>query len=314
MSSPAAIRLRAFALTLALGILAVGASIGGAAAEGYWRYRDTAFSPSEAELQLLGKTPGRVDEKHVSGGFQPEFSGQGAMELFFKNDDIERRNYLSQLTFTYGASAPMLVLVPGDSIDVEVTVSFASNYPGAEAQGGVAVDSGDYIAAVSVRDGQQSARGSFKVPGGGPGATLRYIASAYIAAYGGFSETMTNSYEWVEGLPPVADQPTPAAAGGFGGRWTTSEGEMDLVQSGSSVNGTYSQDNGRLSGEVVGGRLAGYWAEDGSNTRCATERMGSFYWGRIEWTLSAAGDGFEGGWSYCDQPVSGSWRGTRLAP
>ena len=124
---------------------------------------------------------------------------------------------------------------------------------------------------------------------------------------------MTNSYEWVDGVPPTPDQATPGAAGGFGGRWTTSEGEVDLVQSGSSVSGTYSQDNGRLSGEVVGGRLAGYWAEDGSSARCATERMGSFYWGRIDWALSGDGNGFEGGWSYCDQPVSGSWRGTRLA-
>lgn len=88
---------------------------------------------------------------------------------------------------------------------------------------------------------------------------------------------------------------------------------MDLTQSGSSVNGTYSQDKGRLSGTVADGRLVGYWAEESSAVRCATERLGSFHWGRIEWALSAEGDGFEGGWSYCDEPVSGSWRGTRLA-
>ncbi len=312
MFSSVAPRLRA--LALALGLLSVVASTGGAAAEGYWRYRDTSFSPSEAELQSLGKTPGRIEEKHVSGGFQAEFSGQGAIELFFKNDDIERRVYLSQLTFTYGASAPMLVLVPGDSIEVEVSASFESNFPGAEGRGGVAVDNGDYIAAVSVGDGQQSARGTFKVPGGGPGATLRYIATAYIGAYGGFSETMTNSFEWVDGTPPTSDQPTAGATGSFGGRWTTSEGEMDLAQAGTSVSGTYSQDNGRLSGKVEGVHLVGYWAEESSAARCATERMGSFYWGRIDWTLSADGSGFEGGWSYCDQPVSGDWRGTRLAP
>ena len=126
---------------------------------------------------------------------------------------------------------------------------------------------------------------------------------------------MTNLYEWVEGAPPPAtpDETPPAAGPGgeFDGAWTTSEGAMTLTQSGALVSGTYSTDNGRIAGEAIDGAFAGYWAEDGSNVRCETERLGSFYWGRVEWTLSAEGTAFEGGWSYCDSPISGHWTGTR---
>ncbi|MBI4920558.1 MAG: hypothetical protein HY834_02320 [Devosia nanyangense] len=296
---------------------ALCATPGSFAAEGYWRYVDTQFRPSEAELQVLGKTPGRVDEKHVKGGFQPKFSGEGTLELYFKNDDVDRHIYISRLLVTYGASKDMSVLVPGDVIDVEGSVSFESNFPAANGRGTVAVDNGDYFVDVTVGGkGQASGKGSFKVPGGGPGSTLRYIAGGYIGAYGGLGETMTNLYEWVEGAPPDTnppDQGSPPSgkAGDFGGKWTTTEGDMDLAQSGSDVTGTYVQDNGRVAGDVSDGKLAGYWGEDSSGVRCDTERLGTFYWGRIEWTLSDDGNGFSGSWSYCDQAPAGVWSGSR---
>lgn len=304
------------ALAAACGILIGLWCVADAMAAGYWQYEATQFSPSEADLQTQGKTPGRTDEKHVSGGFQAKFSGQGTIDLFFKNDDVDRHVYVSRLTFTYGAAAPMDVLVPGDDIQINAAISFKSNFPGAQGTGAVAVDNGDYAVSVSVTDGQSSGTGTIRVPGGGPGATLRYIASAHISAYGGFSETMTNLYSWVEGEPPAdspGDEAEPAAhgAGSFDGAWATSEGDMSLVQSGSSVTGTYSVDNGRITGEVAGGRLAGYWAEDSSGARCATEKLGSYYWGRIEWTLSSDGTAFAGAWSYCDDPVSSAWTGKR---
>ena len=61
--------------------------------------------------------------------------------------------------------------------------------------------------------------------------------------------------------------------------------------------------------EVV---LDGHWVEDGSGTRCATQREGSFHWGRIRYEFSADWSTFQGGWSYCEEaPGSGNWTGTR---
>jgi hypothetical protein len=99
-------------------------------AEGYWRYVDTRFNPTQAELDALAHGQDRADEKHVSGGFQPEYSGQGTLELYFKNDDVDRHVFVSRLTLTYGASTDITVLVPGDIIEVSGGVSFESNFPG----------------------------------------------------------------------------------------------------------------------------------------------------------------------------------------
>lgn len=289
-----------------------------ALAAGYWRYVDSQFRPSEQELQAMAQTPGRVDEKHVSGGFQVRHSGQGSVELFFKNDDVDHHVFQSRMTLTYGASAPMLTLVPGDEIEVKGTVSFKSNFPGASAWGTVAVDNGDYFVNITTANGQASGEGSFKVPNGGPGSTLRYIAGAYISANGAFGETMTNSYEWVEGTPPTSDEPETVAPGpadtgtSFDGDWWTSEGDATLTQTDDAVTGTYSQDNGRIAGKVTGKQLTGYWGEDSSNTKCQVKRLGTFYWGRIAWALTNHDTAFEGEWSYCDGPMAGKWSGARV--
>jgi len=99
---------------------------------------------------------------------------------------------------------------------------------------------------------------------------------------------------------------------GFSGTWSTSEGRMELDQRRGHVSGSYSQDAGRIEGEVRGGRLEGHWAEAGSGQRCSYERMGSYYWGRIDWTLSHDGRRFEGRWSYCDGEATRSWSGDRV--
>lgn len=97
----------------------------------------------------------------------------------------------------------------------------------------------------------------------------------------------------------------------FGGEWNTSEGQATLTQRGSEVAGTYSQDNGRIGGTASGNHFSGYWGEDGSAEKCGTAKLGTSYWGRLEWDLVEDGNSLRGKWSYCDKEPSGTWSGAR---
>ncbi|MBE9223317.1 hypothetical protein IQ215_11470 [Cyanobacterium stanieri LEGE 03274] len=95
------------------------------------------------------------------------------------------------------------------------------------------------------------------------------------------------------------------------GRWNTSEGTMNLSQSGNMVQGSYSQDNGRIRGQVTGNTLNGYWIENGSAQRCSRAMDGSFHWGRISYKMNANRSEFEGLWSYCDGEPNSGWNGSK---
>lgn len=101
----------------------------------------------------------------------------------------------------------------------------------------------------------------------------------------------------------------------FAGTWNTDYGQMTLSMSNSQTSGTYTTDNGRIQGSVSGQTLNGYWIEDGSARKCSTAKQGSFHWGRIQYTLGSNGRKFNGQWSYCDDPITGSsgaWNGNQL--
>ncbi len=100
-------------------------------------------------------------------------------------------------------------------------------------------------------------------------------------------------------------------SGSFDGAWNTSEGAMTIRQSGSRFTSTYGGDNGRIEATVQGATATGYWAEDGSAQQCPTMRLGSYFWGRIVWTLSPNGQHFEGRWSYCNAEPGSPWTGDR---
>lgn len=104
-------------------------------------------------------------------------------------------------------------------------------------------------------------------------------------------------------------QPGP---GNIAGKWRSSEGELFLTQSGTSVTGSYSSDGGEIVGEMNGNVLEGYWIENSSNERCASAKNGRHHWGRIRWAFD--GNKFSGTWSYCDKPVAGGgrWTGERI--
>jgi hypothetical protein len=96
-----------------------------------------------------------------------------------------------------------------------------------------------------------------------------------------------------------------------GASWQTTFGQVTLEQDGTTVRGTYDPgQQGRLAGTFEGKVLKGYWSEMESIRECATERLGTRYWGRIRWTFS---DGaFTGTYGYCEEEPTSSWTGTRV--
>jgi hypothetical protein len=95
--------------------------------------------------------------------------------------------------------------------------------------------------------------------------------------------------------------------------WSTTEGAMTAVINGnqftSTYRGSYEGDNGRMAGTTNGNVFEGYWGENSSQRACDTERLGTYYWGRIRLVFSA--NRFVGQWSYCDLELGGEWKGIR---
>ncbi len=92
------------------------------------------------------------------------------------------------------------------------------------------------------------------------------------------------------------------------GEWETNWGNMVLTQSGASVVGTYTHDQGRISGTVSGNTLTGTWSE-------APSYGPDHDAGDLKFVMSADGISFTGEWRYGS---SGSWSGwegaRRLTP
>jgi hypothetical protein len=112
---------------------------------------------------------------------------------------------------------------------------------------------------------------------------------------------------------PVTD-PTGKAGNTWTGTFmTTWQGgghdvRMVLVQSGSTVTGTYDYSDGTISGTVVGNRLTGTWTEDNGASK-----------GPFEFELAQDGKTFAGWWAYDDEDFSmikketPSWTGIRVS-
>ncbi|HEX8570777.1 MAG TPA: hypothetical protein VF699_12775 [Caulobacteraceae bacterium] len=94
------------------------------------------------------------------------------------------------------------------------------------------------------------------------------------------------------------------------GKWAnTSWGVVDLkvtdrkdekgVVVGKDAAGTYTSSNGKVSGELQGSTLEGYWMQPHSSVACKTKQGGTAYWGRLRLTFD--GDKFTGHWGYCDE-------------
>lgn len=101
------------------------------------------------------------------------------------------------------------------------------------------------------------------------------------------------------------------AAAEIAGTWTTSEGELSLIQQGNQITGSYPTDHGEVTGILYGDLLEGYWIEDASSERCSAAKNGRYYWGRLR--LQFQGDMFSGKWGYCENELSLNWTGKRKA-
>ena len=91
------------------------------------------------------------------------------------------------------------------------------------------------------------------------------------------------------------------------GTWESKEwGTMELTQTGSSVTGTYTWDQGKIDGAVYGNALKGTWSEAPSYAPPADA-------GDFEFTLSSDGNSFTGKWRYGSSgDWEGDWTGERI--
>lgn len=293
------------------------------AAPGYWRYTRLEITPTEEQLRSYRAGGNHVLEQHVTGGLS---GAAGSLQLYRKTDDADYKVWIHQLTYTFAANQPLGTLVPGRIVRFTGDVNLNGAFPGTYGNGHMAANDGDYAMTIDARAGQPAhGAGQMTIPGGSPGETFRLVATAYVAGYGALGGTMTLFYQWVPGAPqPIPDRGGANggqgggfgghrgdSGGGFAGDWSTSEGDMSLSAAGDRVSGTYSQDNGRIDGHVSGRHLTGYWSEAGSAQDCGTVRLGSRFWGRVDWVLSADGRRFEGRWGYCDATPATRWTGDR---
>ena len=60
-------------------------------------------------------------------------------------------------------------------------------------------------------------------------------------------------------------------------------------------------------------KLSGFWVQEVSQKRCASMKLGSYYWGRLQFDYDFL-DSFVGKWSYCADPLSKTWNGRKIIP
>ncbi len=95
------------------------------------------------------------------------------------------------------------------------------------------------------------------------------------------------------------------------GLWDAgSIGTVELSEADGKIQGTYTEDNGRVRGQFSSENVIdGYWIEDGSKKACDTEKDGSKHWGALQITFkSKAHDEFDAKWRYCgEEDWHGAW-------
>lgn len=106
---------------------------------------------------------------------------------------------------------------------------------------------------------------------------------------------------------PGAVLPSPPGACTWTGVWDTNWGRMELVQIGDQVSGTYTHDQGRISGVVRDGAVVGTWSEAPSYQPPRDA-------GDVVLRQSADCATLSGEWRYGSTgAMSGGWSGTRVA-
>jgi len=118
-------------------------------------------------------------------------------------------------------------------------------------------------------------------------------------------------YTWFLGLLLFVFNPLPAQAQGtpLQGEWATEWGAASIYLTGSSYYGTYEEDNGQFLFYYENEAWTGIWAEDQSDVKCTTKRLGTYYWGRLALATAIEPDGFLFRWGYCESgDVDRDWQ------
>jgi hypothetical protein len=113
---------------------------------------------------------------------------------------------------------------------------------------------------------------------------------------------------------PAVAEPTGMAGNSWSGTFMTTwsggghDVRMVLVQSGTTVIGTYDYNSGTITGTVQDNRLVGTWTEDNGASK-----------GPVEFDMAADGKTFAGWWAYDGEDFSmtrkedPSWTGIRVS-
>jgi hypothetical protein len=109
-----------------------------------------------------------------------------------------------------------------------------------------------------------------------------------------------------DGKPTLGSTPPPQEVLPWTGVWESGQwGRMELKQSGNTVTGTYTWDEGKIQGTVSDNILRGMWSESPSYS--PPDDAGDF-----EFTLSSDGKSFSGQWRYgSDGDWDGDWNGNK---
>ncbi|NLH80392.1 MAG: hypothetical protein GX458_06065 [Phyllobacteriaceae bacterium] len=174
-----------------------------AVAGGHWVSDGITYDPTQAELAAVGKMPGRIYEKRISGGFQATETAIGTVEVFFTADDPDHKVFLGTCSVSFRIDgAPMTGGAPGYATSgiVQVGGNDASKAAGATCSGAVAVDNADDAAGTGpVAIGATgNAKGTLVLPKGVPGATATIHVKAYLSiGVGAFGGRTDAHLRWV---------------------------------------------------------------------------------------------------------------------
>lgn len=105
--------------------------------------------------------------------------------------------------------------------------------------------------------------------------------------------------------------PAPVGSVDIAGSWNSDYGLVQLTGEGAMFAGPYGDAGGRVSGELAGTVLTGFWFSDTAAVTCDEPKEGSDRWGAIVWTFDESATAFEGLWSYCDDMPDRAWSGSR---
>lgn len=211
---------RAVVTMIAAVIAATTLGASAQAEEGYWRFTGYSTTPPQSQLDDTDRRMrqiGRASETRATGAFQPADSGAGTVDLFFKNDDVDRRLYLTTLKFSFTTGVEMRTLTPGQKLHFNGTLVMGGNALSkampADGHGAVSAGTGDnFISMAGAIDQPASSSGDFIVQSGGDTLTLH--AKGNLGAFGALSGEMHINYVWVPGAaPPLTVQPAPGNPG-----------------------------------------------------------------------------------------------------